>query len=267
MQKSFISASIAAALLTAASGIATATTFTTTSPTGGALPAGVTQVGGIVLDLTGLNGARVVSQLPASALFSGFADTGTPAAFQGNPLTIGIQTGFGPAVTNSLGGGLLGASVRITLFDGDTAPGNFDANANFLRLNGVNFGAGNGNFTAVVTEQTTGAGGAIGGGTFGTGFGDNVLNTGFFSSTDPTVLGNLFTSIDAADQVTFQLFDAASPFDNNFDFTQGVDGGLINVGSPPVVTPPSGSVPEPTGLALIGLGIAALGAIRRRRKD
>src|SRR4051812_14081315 len=55
-------------------------TFTTTSPTGGgqALPSGVTEVGGIVLDLVGTNGVRVVSQLPASSLYVGFSNDGTP---------------------------------------------------------------------------------------------------------------------------------------------------------------------------------------------
>lgn len=52
-------------------------TFFTTSPAGGALPAGITEVGGIVTDFIGLNGTRVVSQLAASTLYVGFA--GDPA--------------------------------------------------------------------------------------------------------------------------------------------------------------------------------------------
>src|SRR6476646_6482132 len=111
------------------------TAFTTTSPTsGGAVPAGVTEIGGLVLDLIGTNGVRVVSELPASQLFVGYSNTGTPTGFQGNPVTIGIQTGFTPAVLSALGGGIAEAAVRVTLFDGDTASGNFDFNDNTLRL-------------------------------------------------------------------------------------------------------------------------------------
>src|SRR5262249_41967745 len=52
------------------------TSFTLISPTrAGELPSGVTPVGGVVLDLVGASGRRVVSQLPASSLFRGsFAD-------------------------------------------------------------------------------------------------------------------------------------------------------------------------------------------------
>ena len=53
---------------------ALATPATEISPTGGALPAGVTRVGGIVVDLRGTNGTRVVSQLAASTLYRGFSD-------------------------------------------------------------------------------------------------------------------------------------------------------------------------------------------------
>jgi hypothetical protein len=254
MQKTLISASIAAALF-AASGIAAATPFTTTSPTGGPLPAGVTQVGGIVLDLTGANGARVVSQLAASSLFSG-----TGSANQ----LIGTQTGFGPGVTGALGGGLLGASIRITLFDGDSGIGNFDFNDNTLTLNSISFG----NFSTVPTQNTNNTGTVQGGSGLGTGFRNNILDTGFFSSTDPTVLSNFFSTLVSTEQVAYRITDV-DPGDNVLDFTQGVDGGLVDVGSPPVVTPPptGGSAPEPSALALIGLGMAAFGAIRRRRKD
>ncbi|HEX2797179.1 MAG TPA: retention module-containing protein, partial [Immundisolibacter sp.] len=53
------------------------TPFTMASPTGFELPSGATPVGGIVVDLIGLNGVRVVTQLSASSLFIGYSNDGT----------------------------------------------------------------------------------------------------------------------------------------------------------------------------------------------
>lgn len=221
-----------------------ATPFTTTSPTGGALPTGVTEIGGIVLDLTGTNGTRVVSQLAASSLYVGFAST--------NPFTIGTQTGFTAGVVGALGGGLASASVRITLFDGDTAAGNFDFNQNTLFLNGINFG----NFSSVATQNTNASGTVAG--SSSTGFRNNTLDTGFFTSTNAGVLASLFASLSSG-SVAYSLSDV-DPFDNFFDFTQGIDGGLVNVGQGPTVT----GVPEPATLGLLGLGLMGVAFGRRR---
>lgn len=223
---------------------------TTTSPTGGALPAGVTPVGGIVADLTGTNGNRVVAQVSAASLFSGFNNS--------NPQVIGTQTGFTPATLAALGGGLTGASFRVTLFDGDSAPGNFDdgGDISFL-VDGVSLGF----WSSVATVQTTDAGAFI---NTGTGFGDNILSTGFFSSTNAVFLAALFGNL-ADGSLVYSLSDV-DPGDNNLDFTRGVAGGLINVGSGPVVTPP-GAVPEPSTWAMMLLGFGAIGfSIRRGRR-
>jgi hypothetical protein len=209
----------------------TPTSFTMTSPThAGELPPGVTQVGGVVLDLIGANGRRVVSELPASSLFRGFFNAGSPAAFQGNPGTIGIQTGFTPAILTALGGGLAEVGVRLTVFDGDTAPGNFDFGDNELLLNGLAIG----NFSNVVTQETSQDGLTAVSSNPAGGFRNDKLDTGFFHSTDPAFLAAFVGTLGSTGEVTYQLQDV-DPFDNFFDFTQGVASGLVDVGQPPTV--------------------------------
>ncbi|MCE2753101.1 MAG: hypothetical protein LW720_14575 [Pirellula sp.] len=225
-----------------------ATVFTMLSPIG-PLPSDVTQVGGIVFQAKGLSGAVVTSQLSASSLYQGFASS--------NPQQIGIQTGFTPAIRNVFGGGLSQIAVRITLFDGDTANGNFDFNGNFLQLNGFEQ-SGASNFSNVLTQETNNTG------TLALrnpilGFDNNRLHTGFFSFTDSNFLGNVWNSMQGG-SVAFSLRDI-SPFDNNYDFTRGINGSLFNVGQPPSVT---SAVPEPTSLAVISL-IPLFAAIRSRR--
>jgi hypothetical protein len=238
---------------TAIIGVATssqASTFTRTSPTSsGLLPTAVSEVGGIVVDIIGVNGTRIVTQTAASSLFVGFAGT--------NPQDIGTQTGFTTATVNSLGGGIAQAAVRVTLFDGDTAAGNFDFNQNELLLNGIIFG----NFSDVQTQETDGLGNPLSGGFSGGGFRNNLLDTGFFFSNDATLLGDLFTSLSTG-SIVFSV-DDASPFDNFYDFTQGVDSSLIDIEVPPIVTPPV-STPEPSSIG--GLGILGGGLLLKRRR-
>lgn len=251
--------------LVASVGVAHATPATETSPTGGALPAGVTKVGGLVVDMKGANGARVVSQLAASQMYRGFStfsENPVPGVATGNPLTIGTQTGFTAGTIAALGGGLQSVSFRLTLFDGDTAPGNFDFNDNTFSVNGALIG----NWSSVATERTSADG--ITTISSGTGFGDSILSTGFFSSTDAGVLASIFSSLSMTNQLVFTLFDQ-DPGDNFYDFTQGVDGGLINVGTGPVITPPPppmGGIPEPTTWAMMIIGFGAVGSAMRRTR-
>ena len=180
------------------------TAFTMQSPTAaGPLPTGVTSVGGIVLDLVGLNGRRVVSQLSADTLFKG--------TFNSSPGTIGTQAGFSPALLGRLGGGLSEAAIRVTLFDGDTAPGNFDYQDNLLLVNGVSFG----NFSDVVTEETNGTGTVDLSDNPAGGFRNDKLDTGFFHLTDTASLDTLFASL-AGGTAKLQLADT-DPGDNFFD--------------------------------------------------
>lgn len=220
----------------------------TTSPTGQPLPGGVSVVGGIVADIVGANGTRIVSQLPASTLFQGFNNV--------NPQPIGTQSGFTNAILASLGGGIQQAAFRVSLFDGDNAAGNFDFNQNTFFVNGLNFG----NFSTVMTGITTGTGNQT---STATGFPDNLLATGWFASTDAMLLANLFATLGATNALAFAVTDT-DPGDNFYDFTQGIDAGLINVGTGPVVQPPS-VVPEPSSVILLGTGIAGLAVVARRR--
>lgn len=232
---------------------ASATVLTENSPTNGPLPAGVTRVGGLVADLTGLNGNRVVAQLSASSLF-----VGSPPA-SANPLLIGTQTGFDAALLAALGGGLSEASFRVTLFDGDSGPGNFDTGADLSFLvDGANLGL----WSAVATEQTSADGITSLG--LGTGFGNNILSTGWFSTVDVATLALIFTGLGDG-SLQYRVNDV-DPGDQFYDFTQGVDGGLINIGQGPIVTPPTGAIPEPGTWAMMLLGFFAIGTAVRQRK-
>ncbi len=224
----------------------------TNSPAGGTLPGSVSLVGGVVADLIGLNGTRVVSQLAASQLYVGFASA--------NPQTIGTQMGFGPLVTGVFGGGLLRASFRFTLFDGDTGPGNFDDGDNTLQVNGQTVG----NWSGVTTQRTDGAGAPT---VMGTqlGFEDQQLHTGFFFTNNAAALAAIFLGMQNTGSLVYELTDT-DPFDNFYDFTQGVDAGLIDVGQPPVVQPPTNVVPEPSTYALMAVGMAGIVFARRKRQ-
>jgi hypothetical protein len=244
--------SVVVGLLVAAP--AQATTFTRTSLTSsGLLPSTVSEVGGVVVDLIGSNGTRIITQAAASTLYTGSFSVV-------NPITIGTQTGFTPTVIAALGGGISQASVRISLFDGDSASGNFDFNQNFLLLNGINFG----NFTTVQAQNTDGNGLVASLGFSGGGFRDNTLDTGFFFSNNATTLGQLYTSLSSGN-IVFGLNDL-SPGDQFYDFTQGLNASVINVGSGPVITPPTTSVPEPFTIVGTLMGGAAAFRMRKRLK-
>ncbi len=244
-----IALSGAALAIVGSAGVAGASTFTDTSPSGGVIPTGISTVGGIVLDLTGTNGTRVTSQLAASQLFQGFYNS-TPVPGTG---TIGTQTGFTSSVLSALGGGIQKAGIRFTLFDGDTANGDFDFNDNNLLVNGLDFG----NWSSVNTQNTNSVGVGAGAGFSGGGFRNELLDTGWFYSTNTTLLNAFYTSLVSTNNAVYQVLDK-DPGDNFYDFTQGINSSLINVGTGPVVQPGGTAIPTPALLpGLIGLGLSA----------
>lgn len=268
------SAVLLSALVLAGCPAAFASSFTITSPTGGALPPAVSPVGGVVTDLTGKNGVRVVAQVAASTEFVGYENQ---LASNTGYLTFARQTGISPSVIAALGGGISAASFRVTLFDGDTQAGDFDFNQNFLYIggsdtpvgtealssNGVNFG----NLSDGTTQQTDGLGNAIGANTKG--YGNELLDTGFFSTTNTTLLSSLYSSLvgisTGSKALNFQIRDNTYG-DQYYDFTQGIDSSLVNVGSGPIVVSPT-VTPEPSSILLMATGALFFGALLMRKSQ
>lgn len=221
---------------------------TSVSPTtnGDLSATGISSVGGIVFDFVGLNGNSIVAQLAASDLFRG--------RISDNPLLLGTQTGFTSSLLSILGGGLSEVAVRLTLFDGDSAAGDFDFNDNTLLLNGIGFG----NFSNIFTENTDSNGTTVNSSNFG--FSDAELGTGWFYSNDSGVLGDFFATLAGGSVDVF--LDDLDPGDNYLDFTQGLDG-TSSTTSLEVTT--ITKVSEPNTFLLTILSIAALSLSLRYR--
>jgi large repetitive protein len=204
-----------------------ATPFTTSVPgTSLVIPSTYPQAGGVVIVLEGVNGNVYYQFVNPSTMFQGYQNTGTPTAWQGNPFQITpVMTLFcGPVVSCStyLGGGITRMTVRFTAYDGDNQTGMFDFNDLNLRINGSNFGASSGNWSPVSTQNTDLTGTTLI--SSGTGFGNNTLDTGWFQSTDPTILSNVLS----VGTVTASIFDR-DPNDNFWDFKRGNDANTSTV--------------------------------------
>ncbi|BAY65706.1 hypothetical protein NIES22_58130 [Calothrix brevissima NIES-22] len=234
---------------------AQAATLDLSSPTSkGVLPTEITSVGGVVLDLVGQNNTRVTSQLGASQLFRGYYHTGNPKAYRGNPGTIGIDNNFTSSIIDKLGGGIKELAVRFTLFDGDSGPKEKDPDTqNALLLNNIDFGY----FGQVSTKQTDASGNVNPGDPGGIGFRNNKLDTGWFYVTNTSTLSNFYTSLLNNQKVVYQLRDT-DPYDNFYDFKQGIDSTFIKVTS-------AQSVPEP--MTIFGTLTAGAFGVTLRRKQ
>ena len=193
---------------------ATATPYTMTVPaTGVQLPAEYPQAGGVALVFTGVNGNIYYQFSNPDGAFVGYQNTGSPAAFRGNPFTINspitLDCGF-RSCTEYFGGAIARVDIRFSAYDGDTQAGGFDQNDITLRLNGFDVG----NWSGRTTDSTNDAGTVSFG--LGTGFGNNTFDTGWFSSTNAALLANILQT----NRTVTQVFDR-DPNDNYWDFRRG----------------------------------------------
>ena len=115
------------------------------------------------------------------------------------------------------------------MYDGDSAPGDFDDNGDdTLLLNGVAIGT----WDQVATLTTDDLGNPIS--SEHVGFADSEVDTGWFYSNDPAALAALYSALQGSNQLVVQLSDV-DPYDNYFDFTRGLDSTLIDVGTGPTI--------------------------------
>ena len=199
-----------------------ASPFTTTVPgTSIVIPTTYPQAGGIVIVLEGANGNIYYQFANPSTMFIGYQNAGSPAAFNGNPFQIAPAAALNCGISTCssyLGGGITRVSIRFTAYDGDSQAGMFDFNDLTLRLNGIDVG----NWSPVATQNTNLAGTTVI--SSNTGFGNNTFDTGWFQSTNPTLLSNIL----AIGSLKSTVYDA-DPNDNYWDFTQGSDANTSTV--------------------------------------
>lgn len=215
------------------------------------LPPQVSPYGGLFIDARGSNGQRLLSFTAASELNKG-TSRGDPET---NDFFIGEQGGFTAGILDQLGGGFLSFTVRLTVFDADNDPGNFDHDDNLLRINDIIIG----NFSDVVTTTTDADGNVLNGLNDGIGFGDEETDTGTFTLTDESALAALFASLESENSLSFEI-DKLDDNGNFFDFTS--ESRIPSTGT--TLAPTISAVPLPAGLWLLLAGLGGFGMFKRR---
>ena len=193
--------------------------FFRTTPDGQEIPASASSVGGILLQLTGLNGASIYTQAAASGLYKGFFDSTTGA--------VGTQSGIDFSV---LGGGLSRVSMRWTIEDGDTESGNFDDQNVQLGVNNIPIDSAS-DLTAYSHDENGSST------SLRSGFPDGATATGWVTTTDSYKLEQIYNNIISnSGVVEFHLFDN-SPNDNYFDFSRGINSTMSQSNVIPNIAP------------------------------
>ena len=210
--------------------------------------------GGIVVEAQGFSGDWLVSQTPASELNKG-APRGDPEI---NDFFIGQQDGFNDDLLGQMGGGFSTFTIRITVFDGDNDPGNFDFDDNYLRINGIVIGS----LSDVITTTTNAVGDILNGFEDGLGFGNDETDTGIITITDEATLEALFASLSETNTLFFEI-DKRDESGNFFDFTSRSRIPYADAGLAPTLVP----VPLPATAWLLLVALGGLGVARRRSQS
>ncbi|MGV6801718.1 MAG: DUF7507 domain-containing protein, partial [bacterium] len=207
--------------LALSNGNAMATPFTETIPDGlgTQIPSTYPVIGGTMFVLEGANGNYYYQFVNPSTQFSGFSDTGTPAAYRGNPFQLGPSQALNCGTTSCstyFGGSIVKLYVRLTVRDGDTCTGEFDENDITFRVNGYDVS----NFTGPTSQETSVDGSII----YGT---DTCFpnqtssrtSTAWFTSTNSSLLNDILT----VGSTTPTIHDLDGGGDNLWYFTDGND--------------------------------------------
>ena len=177
------------------------------------MPVDYPAAGDVAIVKVGANGNTYFQFSNPTGAIQFFQNCGSATAFQGKPFTsnnpIALHCGFLPC-TDYFVGFVANIYIRFTAYDGNTQAGGFDQNDITLRLNGFDVA----NWSGITTEITNNACTQ----SFGTeqGFGNNTLNTVWFTSTNAALAANILRT----GRTTSQVFDR-DPDDNYWDFRIG----------------------------------------------